>query len=552
MSAESVASALGIKTPNKKNAGKNGDVFARVVTSAQMRRLEADAAKKLGIPSLLFMENAAAKTVPHIISMLGMRNGGAKNNAVIFCGPGNNGGDGLAVARNLFASGIEATAVCVGEIRYAGDALVNFEIAKKMRIPIYSFYGNETSASPPAGGPPAISLLQAKDFISSSKIVIDAMFGTGLDRPLAGACAETVGLINGFAEATLSLDIPSGVNADTGAVMGRAVKADATVAYGFLKPGLLLYPGAEHAGKIFTENISIPANSPAGGRAIRALKHGEAHRLLPVRPADSHKGSFGRVSVFAGSRDMPGAASLCCAAAYRAGAGLVEAFVTEGAAQSIRANSPETIARVLPEYAGGYCRESLDRVDEKVFTGPGVLLAGPGIGRTGEACDFVAGLVEKSLAPMVLDADALNLIAGDLSVLRGKNVAITPHPGEMDRLTGIKSEKIAADPIGAAADFAEKHGTVVLLKGARSVVASPSGETYINTSGCAALAKAGSGDALAGIVAGLTAQGLDLFEACVLGAFYHGRAGEIAADGLSIYGVVARDVIDALPQAMRL
>jgi NAD(P)H-hydrate epimerase len=275
--------------------------------------------------------------------------------------------------------------------------------------------------------------------------------------------------------------------------------------------------------------------------------------MLPARPVNANKGTFGRVRVLAGCRNMPGAAALCCAAAYRMGAGLVEACAAADVARVINFYVPEAVTPVLPDTGGGYGPESFEAL--RGFKEPDVLLLGPGIGQGEAVRQFVFSVLENTRVPVILDADGLNNIAEEIKLSKNwkhTNVAaITPHPGEMNRLTGIPTNEIVNDMENTAASYAQRHGVTVLLKGPRTVIAGPGGEMYINTTGNPALAKAGTGDALAGIIAGLAAQGMDLTKACALGAFLHGRAGEYASRKLSLYGVNASDVIRALPKVLR-
>jgi NAD(P)H-hydrate epimerase len=276
--------------------------------------------------------------------------------------------------------------------------------------------------------------------------------------------------------------------------------------------------------------------------------------LLPARPANANKGTFGRVRVLAGCRHMPGAAALCCAAAYRMGAGLVEACTVAEAAHAVNFHVPEAVTPVLPGTDGGYGPESFEALRD--FKDPDIWLLGPGIGQGEAVRQFVYSVLENTRVPVIIDADGLNNIAEEIrstrnvGLLSGLTAAVTPHPGEMSRLTGISINEIINDMENTAASFARHYGITVLLKGPRTVIAGPNGEMYINTTGNTALAKAGSGDALAGMIAGLAAQGTALTKACALGAFLHGKAGEYASRALSLYGVNASDVIRALPKVL--
>lgn len=521
----------------------------RVVTAAQMRGIESAAALDWHLPPLIMMENAATGAAKHILRLLdNLRDTRRDKHAarvVVVSGPGNNGGDGFALARLLFAQGVKTAVIFTGdEAKVQGDARVNLDIVRRMGISFYTYPSGDTDASIP-------KLLRDAD------VVADAVFGTGLHRAPEGFFSEIISMINDCGHPVVSLDIPSGVDADTGCALGTAVKACLTVTFGFMKPGLLLYPGAELAGEVQVENISLPADCmPQDKHLMHALTDSEAATLLPCRPPDSHKGSYGRVVVAAGSRDMPGAAVLSCLAAYRTGAGLVDFRGVREAVQVVQRYLPEAVTRMLPGESGSVDMSACDAWSDTLKQAQkGVVwLIGPGLGRGEGVTKFVHTALLSARMPVVLDADGLNAAAEDVSVFKKMTApcVLTPHPGEMSRLTGLTVTEITAEPVKTASGFARAHGVTVLLKGARSVIASPCGRVYINTSGCAAMAKAGSGDVLAGVIAGLTAQGMEVFYAAALGAYLHGRAGEIAAAHLSVYGVNARDIANALPEAMRL
>jgi len=474
------------------------------------------------------MENAAMKTVPHVLRLLGENK---KGRVAIVCGPGNNGGDGFALARLLYVEGARAEIISVGERAEAdmtaNEAIANLQMIRKLKIPIRS--GNE-----------------GEKILCDSDVTVDALFGTGLSKEVCGAYAEAIHKMNSLSKVILSIDVPSGVCADTGKIMGAAVNARETITYGFFKPGLLLYPGAERAGRVTVENISVPHEFETFGHKFITICERNINNLLPKRPLVSNKGTFGRVRVIAGSREMPGAAALCCAAAYRAGAGLVEACVVPEVAEVIHRILPEAVTKIFDAYDEDACK--------KIFgtQKPEAVLIGPGLGQSDDIKKFIKIILGSvGETPVVLDADGLNNIAEDLAALKKINAVITPHPGEMSRLIKKTVDEILNDPVSVAAGFAKRHGVIVLLKGARTVVASPDGSVYINASGSPALAKAGSGDALAGIIASFIAQGTNLFEAAALGAYLHGKAGEFASETLSDYGVNASDVINALPRVIK-
>ncbi|MDR1559247.1 MAG: NAD(P)H-hydrate dehydratase [Clostridiales bacterium] len=506
----------------------------KVVSGEQMRRIEAAVAEKIGLPTLLMMENAAIRLSEYCLAYI---KGIVKPKVIILAGGGGNGGDGFALARHLRLKGVDVRIIlAVDPSTIRGDALINLKIAESMGLPIT--------------GADSINL---RETLESCDLAVDALFGAGLNRRIEGGYERIIDMVNSYAPYVIAVDIPSGIIADTGAVLGTAVRADLTVTLGFPKIGIMIYPGAEYAGRVEIADISLPDISVSGmGIETCALTDNEAAELLPSRPRRSNKGTFGRVYAFAGSESMPGAAVLSAAAAYKAGAGYVCVCVIPPVARVLHYSLREAVTRILPESGGYYCRESLESIADELNQADAVY-AGPGIGRSPRVSEFVFKLIETVQAPIVLDADALNAVSEDVSILKKLKApcVVTPHPGEMSRLTGLPVKDILADTIGAAAEFAREFGAVVLLKDARTIVASPDGRNYVNTTGSPALAKAGSGDVLTGVIAGLMAQGLDPYAAAMLGAYIHGKAGESAGAELSNYGVSASDVLNRIPLTLK-
>jgi len=502
-----------------------------LVKGYEMRELEERAMNDYAIPSILLMENAALQVVKHGLRLL---DGNTVLKVVtVVCGGGNNGGDGLAAARLFHVKDIGVRVFFVGDIQKAeGDALINLQIIQRMGIPI------ETN---PETLPRAIA---------DSHLVVDALLGIGLSGALRPAHIQAINAINTATAPILAVDIPSGVNADTGKVTACAVRAHTTVTFGLAKVGLMTYPGAEYVGQIIIAEISLPIESltpPTGVHWLEALNTADITALLPNRPAHSNKGTFGRVCVVAGCREMPGAAVLCCKAAYKAGAGLVQACVVQDVARVIQACTHEVITTILPDNNGSaYEYEGI----KTSLAQAKVIAIGPGLGRTPGTFAFVRKTITQATMPLVIDADGLMAIAGDMKILASVKVpcVITPHPGEMAALTKRTISEITDDIISVARTFAKTHGVVTLLKDARTIIASPDGRTFINLTGTSALAKAGTGDALTGVIAAFIAQGLDAFDAAVLAAYVHGLAGELAEKELFAYGVNASDVVDYLPQ----
>jgi len=517
----------------------------KTVSGSQMRKIEQVAIDELGIPSILLMENAANRLAEHCFRIIDERKNSSDqiSKILIICGQGNNGGDGMALARLLHLKGVDTKIIYTGDTEKAkGDAAVYLEIIKKLSIPLKII---------PLTG----DLQEIKNDIETHDLVIDAMFGTGLDRNVEGNFKSLTEAINCYAKYVISADIPSGINSDNGRVMGCAVKASETVTFGFPKTGLYIYPGAEYAGKIHIEDITIP-HSLINRIDIDAeiLAEKEARALLPVRKQRSNKGDYGRIIVFAGSNEMPGAAALACSASYKTGGGLVSAYVLPNVAKVIQNWQREVITHFVPEKNGMYCKKSIENLKEEINSAD-VIVAGPGIGRNSDVTEFVRELIYIAEVPLVLDADALFAVSENLSILKEIKApcVITPHPGEMSRLTGLSVQEILNNISGTAVRFSREYNVITLLKDAHTIIAKPDGRFNINITGNNALSKAGTGDVLTGMIAGYIAQysqrenrtvsETDIFNACILGAYYHGKSGEAAARNKSCYSVTAEDLL---------
>jgi len=531
----------------------------KAVTSKQMRKIEDLAINELGIPSIILIENAAIKLAEHCFKFI--KNLTAVNKDIkvlIICGSGNNGGDGMALARHLYINDIKVKVIYTGDINNAkGDPETNLTIIKNLGIPVVQF-SNETNV---------------KIDIETSDLVVDALFGTGLDRNIEGKYIDLIQAINSYAKHVISVDIPSGVHSDSGRIMGCAVKAKETVTFAYPKIGLYAYPGAECAGIIHVDEISIPHYLIERiDTEAQILTETEAKDLLPARAQRVNKGSFGKALVFAGSNEMPGAAALACSAAYMVGAGLVCAYAVPHAAEVIHHWQREVVTRIVPEKNGMFCKESLTdyNADEQKdikniieeINQADVIVAGPGIGRSSDITEFIHELISIAKVPLVLDADALFAVAEDVNILKKLKApcVITPHPGEMSRLTGIPTPDILNNTIETAVKFAKEFNVVTLLKDAHTIIANTNGKYNINITGSNALSKAGTGDVLTGMIAGFIAQNaakslvqsevkhsaqvLDVFSASVLAAHFHGHAGETAAEKKSCFGVMAADLLE--------
>ncbi len=509
----------------------------KLVTSKEMRDIELALNKKNLMPTILMMENAARDVAEYCLFI-----GKCLKNPkfLIVCGTGNNGGDGLAVARSLFFKKAEASIIFVGdEKKLKGDAKANMDVIMHLGIPIL-FLNNENDVS------------KLERYINTNNIIIDAIFGTGLDREVTGLYKQMIDLINRSEKRVVSIDIPSGINSDTGEVMGVSVNAETTVTLGLPKIGLFTYPGCEYAGDIVIRNSFMPQLLiDQADIKVEMLLDEEISKLLPKRAGRSNKGKFGKVFVIAGCDKMPGAAVLSSKAALRSGCGLVKACVIKSVANIIHNNVTEAVTLILQEKDGTLCADSLNALLPELKDVSCVLL-GPGLSITDDTVEFLTKLLPEINSPLLLDADALNIISQDISLLKSiKNpFIITPHPAEMSRLTGKTVAEILKDPIKCASEFSKSNNCITVLKDAKTIVTSPEGQVYINNSGNNSLAKAGTGDALAGIIAGFIAQGTPLFTSCELGTYIHGRAGERASLEKSNYGVLASDLIEYVPRVL--
>jgi len=507
------------------------------MTRRQMREYDRIAIEELGTPGSVLMEHAGKGAAGVALGMLGPR-----GRAVVLSGPGNNGGDGFVVSRHLLNSGHTVeTFLAAPRAGVKGDALLNLGALEGMGAKVVELSGDA-------------DLEAVRKSVREADLVVDALLGTGATRPADGLIGALVDLVNAASVPVLAIDLPSGLDADTGRPLGKAIRASATATFGHLKRGLVVQLGAELAGRVHVISLGVPAEiSRRAGVDGALLSARSVGPLVPRRFSTAHKGTFGHLLAVAGSAGKPGAAILCGRAAMRTGTGLVTIATTSDALAAVEAQCLEAMCATAIVSTEEALSDGDRRRLSALLTGKTAVALGPGLSTSKGAAQAALHLVGTLALPAVVDADGLNALAAAPEGFRpsGAPLVLTPHPGEMARLLGVPNAEVQADRIGAARTAAAKYGAVVILKGARSVVAGADGATFVNPTGNPGMASGGMGDALTGIVGGLLAQGLEALDAAKLGVYVHGLAGDLAADKIGGQaGLVCSDLIDAIPRAL--
>jgi NAD(P)H-hydrate epimerase len=507
----------------------------RIVSAAEMRALDARTIAD-GTPGRVLMERAGRAAAVAARGLLRGRRGAV----VVACGRGNNGGDGFVVARLLRGRGHRVETWLLGAVTdVRGDAAGMLARWRRGggRVRLLAS-GNDVEA------------FAAR--CRGAALVVDALFGTGLNAPVVGLAAEVVQAINRAGAPTLALDVPSGLSADTGRALGVAVRAAATVTFGLAKIGLCVAPGSEYAGRLQIADIGLSASSGTDGTPpVELLEAPLVGALLPPRPRLAHKGTFGHALVVAGSRGKLGAGLLAAEGAARAGAGLTTLAVPASLQPQAEGRVPEVMTAGVADDGSGTMAAPDDAEMARLIRGRAAVVCGPGLGEGAGPRAVVGALLDAVAVPLVLDADGLNAVAGT-PLLQGRTAptVLTPHPGEMARLVGATTDDVQADRLGVARSFAAANGVVVVLKGAGTIIAAPDGRCALSSSGNPGLASGGSGDVLAGVIGGLLAQGLPPFEAATFAVFVHGRAADAIASRRGEVGLLARDLLAELPLAI--
>jgi len=510
----------------------------KAVSALTMQDIDRQTITGCGISGLELMEQAGTRCVEAITARFGADFHG---DMLVMAGKGNNGGDGFVIARLMLQLGWRVT-VCLladrSETR--GDALVNLtRLPEEWVICCRSEH----------------ELHQAVDErLCQADLIVDAIFGTGLNTTVSGVQACAIALINAAGRPVLAVDIPSGVDATSGGILGSAIRADMTVTFGCPKLGHVFYPGAELAGRLTVADIGIPARIVEQAEGCECLDRTSMLPLLKQRDRLSHKGRHGHCLIVAGSPGKTGAAALCANSAVRAGAGLVSLAGPQSLNSILEIKTTEAMTIPLADDGLGHITADAASQTESAMGGKQALAIGPGIGRHPETTVLARRLMETADIPMVIDADGLNALAVNPELLlhtRSGCVILTPHPGEMARLTGEITPGEGPERIAMAKHFAVRYGVYLILKGARTIVAAPDGKLAINTSGNPGMAAGGMGDVLTGIITALCGQGYSAWDAVRLGVFIHGFSADLVAGEKGEIGITATDVIEKLPYAFK-
>lgn len=501
------------------------------ISSSEMKRLDKWAIEQIGIPEIVLMENAGLKVVEAIKESFGI-----PDNVCVVCGKGNNGGDAAVAARHLKNSGANVSILLLGERSAVSNSLkINLDIADRSGIPIFETSGADV----------------LEKLLNDADLIIDGILGTGLQSVVEGTYAQVISSINKTKCPVVSIDIPSGIDSDTGEIKGSCIEADITVTLHLPKIGMLKYPALLKMGKLVIADIGIPYKSPksqtpnpkqaqnANLNIPNITDINFIRNYLPVRKFDANKGDNGRVLIIAGSVGMAGAAILASRAALRAGSGLVYLSVPKAIQNTVNTATAEVIT---------FADLTVQKIKKMRLD---VIAIGPGLGSKQKL--LVSGLIKADLPiPYVIDADGLNSIAGNNNILRKRKhpTVITPHPGEMARLLNMTVDRVQSDKVNIAVKTAKDLNVIVVLKGANTVIADPSGDHYINITGNPGMATAGMGDVLTGMISSLIGEGIDPFKASVCAVFIHGMAGDVVASLKGQHGMIATDIIDAIPFLM--
>ena len=511
----------------------------KLVTAGQMQDLDRRTIQECGISGIVLMENAGRGAAELLARHFPVARAGW---VAVLAGSGNNGGDGFVIARHLKNWGIQAKVYLFSSIDdVKGDAGTNLQIWLTM-------------------GGELVEVIYKGDFarikkeFSGASLMVDAIFGTGLNSEVKGLLKETISFVNSLPQPVMAVDIPSGLDATGGQVLGDAIRADLTATFGLAKIGQVIEPGAGYVGQLEVIDIGIPRHLiEEADIKTHLIDQDELDvGLLAPRPAQAHKGDYGHLFVLAGSPGKTGAAAMVCQGALRTGAGLVTLGIPASLNPILEAKLTEAMTAPLPDAGTGYLSADAWGRVQQLLEGKTALALGPGISTESQVQEMILKLLPEVTLPLVIDADGITALASRPEILkqcRG-SVVLTPHPGEMARLAGITTQQVQADRIGVAKACATSHNCIVALKGNRTVIATPEQEVYINPTGNPGMASGGTGDVLTGMIGGLMAQGLPPLAAAQWGVYLHGLAGDMAAQELGEISLIAGDIIDYLPDAL--
>lgn len=505
-----------------------------ILDKTQMQEADRITITEYGVPSIVLMENAALSVVKVISEKFS-----DIEDVAILCGKGNNGGDGLAVARHLFNKGYNVKVYLFAKLNeLKGDARTNLSICQKMGIEIKSITSEKI-------------FFEAFTELFDSPLIVDGLFGTGLEKPLEGFWATVVETVNTLPSIILSIDIPSGLNASQWEVAGPAIKAHTTVTFGGYKIAHIFPPASRYCGRVHLFDIGIPRELLQNLSKIYLINKNTLASFLPPRKIDSHKGNYGHLVVVAGSKEKPGALSMACLGALRSGVGLVTAASVEDSLKVLHQHSYEAMGLLLDQTPEGtIALSSLPKL-LKFLEDKDALVVGPGLSTNEETQEFIRRLVLNTSIPLVLDADGINAFSKDIKVLKARKgeKVLTPHPGELSRLLDIPLEEIKKDRIKFTRETVKQSDSYVILKGNLSLIGCPNEIIWVNPTGNPGMATGGMGDVLSGMVGSFLAQNIEGFKAAPLAVYLHGLAGDIAAKEKGEESLIPRDLLEKIPQS---
>lgn len=501
----------------------------KIATRETIKEIDCMTIEKYGVQGIVLMENAG-RAVANVIR----REFPNQDNISVFCGGGNNGGDGFVAARHLINTGKKVTTYLLkNRNEYSGDARTNLDSLSKISKDIKRLKSNFSN-------------------YQESDLIVDSIFGTGLDREIRGPYKKIIETINSLKTPKVAVDLPSGTDANKGIPLGTSIIADVTVTFVVPKLGISIYPGLDYCGKIYVAGITTP-KILEDKVFYELVTFKKCRSIIRERLSDTHKGSYGHTLIVAGSSGKTGAAVLCAHASVRSGSGLVTVAVPQSVVNSVDEKITEAMSLGLQDGGKGFLSEiSLGQVVSELSSKTS-LAVGPGISVNQDTKNFLLKILAESQVPIVADADAVNIIAENKDLLKKLKVPVilTPHPGEMARLMGITTREVQLNRVKHAEKFAVSHKCYVVLKGARSVIATPDGYVFINPTGNPGMSSGGTGDVLTGVISGLISQKYSPLEACLLGTFIHGLSGDIAVKETGPSGITATDVANLIPKALK-